>query len=81
MEMEDVKTIFLEDKVYAVIGELQINGTEYIHFAEVENPQKFCIRKIKVINGEEMIVGLDNKEEFDMALNAFSQKHIKDLEN
>jgi len=79
--MKDVKTIFLEDKAYMVIGELEINGVNYIHFAEIENPQKFCIRKTAMINGEEMIVGLDSKEEFDMALKSFSQKHIKDLEN
>ena len=79
--MKDVKTIVLEGKEYMVVGELQINGIEYIHFAEIENPQKFCIRKTTVIDGKEMIVGLDNKAEFDMVLQAFSQKHIKDLEN
>ena len=79
--MKNVKTILLEGTEYMVIGELLINGVEYIHFANISNPKDFCIRKVTVRDGEEMIVGLDSREEFDMALKAFSDKHIKDLEN
>lgn len=77
--MQEVKTIVLEDNEYMIIGELNINGAEYIHFAKVDDPKDFCIRKVEIIEGEETIVGLDSKEEFDMALRKFSEKHIKEL--
>ena len=76
-----MKTINLEGQEYMLIAELQFNGTEYLHLAKTDNPKEFCIRKINVIDGKRMIVGLDGKEEFDMALLAFRDKHIKDLEN
>jgi len=79
--MENVQTIELEGKKYMIVAELNINGIPYIHFASIDNPGDFCIRKVSIMDGEEMIVGLDSREEFDMALKAFSDKQTKSFEN
>lgn len=79
--MKDVKVMMLEGEKYVVAGELENNGVKYINFAKFDSPEDFCIRKISVIDEKEMIVGLDNGEEFDMALEAFSKKYANDLGN
>lgn len=79
--MKDVKTMILEDGEYMVIDECLINNTNYIHFAKVDDPEDFCIRKVNIIDGEEIIVGLDNMDEFNLALKSFADKHINTSEN
>ena len=78
--MMELDTIKLENKEYAIIAEMNINGTNYMHLANVENPSDFCIRKVIMKDGEEIITGLDDRKEFDMAMQAFSKKHCEDLE-
>jgi hypothetical protein len=79
--MKEIEVVKLEGIEYMIIKELIINGVTYIHLAKVESPEEFCIRKIQIIDKEEMIVGLDNKEEFDMALEVFNNNHKEELEN
>lgn len=79
--MKEIEVVELEGIEYMIIRELVIDGITYIHLAKVEDPEDFCIRKIQIIDGEEMIVGLDNKEEFDMALEVFANKHEEEIEN
>ena len=79
--MKEIEVVKLEGIEYMIIKELIIDGVTYIHLAKVESPEEFCIRKIQIIDKEEMIVGLDNKEEFDMALEVFNNNHKEELEN
>lgn len=78
--MIDVETIELEGKKYIIVSETKINDITYMHLANINNPEDFCIRKVIMENGEEMIVGLDDKKEFEMALNIFLEKNRNDLE-
>jgi len=79
--MKEIEVVKLEGIEYMVIKELIIDGVTYIHLAQVESPEEICIRKIQIIDGDEMIVGLDNKEEFDKALEVFNNNHKEELEN
>lgn len=79
--MKEYKVYNFEGKEYALVSELDINNIKYMQFVDINNLRNFCIRKISIIDGEEMIIGLDNKEEFDMVLSCFANKHIEDLEN
>jgi len=71
--MKEVKeTIILEDNIeYGIIDKIVINNIPYVYLCEVSNPEIFCIRKLIGEN----LWGLDNNEEFDMALDKLTQKH------
>ncbi len=71
--MLEVETVFLEDnKEYAIIDTISIDGIKYIYLSEVENDQEFCIRKLSL--DELDILGLDSEEEYNKALKAYAQK-------
>jgi len=77
MEEREYNVITLEDnKEYAEIDKIEYNNNTYLFFANLNNPEEFCIRKLIKENNEEFIIGLDAKEEFDNILMIFSQKHI-----
>lgn len=78
--MIEVDTIELEGKEYIIVEEITINGVVYMHLANSSDPEDFCIRKVIVEDNEEIITGLDNREEFDKVLSIFAEKHHKDLE-
>lgn len=74
--MELVDTLTLEDgNSYFVTDEININGVRYVCLTNDNDLKKFCIRKINIINGEEYLVGLENKQEFEMVLLEFNKKH------
>lgn len=79
--MKEVETIELEGEKYIIVSELKINNIPYMHLASIQDPSNFCIRKVVIKNGEEILTGLDDRSEFEMALKYFSEKHSKDLEN
>jgi len=71
--MQEVNTIILENNIeYMIVDELLINNIKYIYLSNIKNPRDFCIRKEKE-NG--ILVGLDDKIEFDKALLTFTKKH------
>lgn len=78
--MKELDAIELDEKTYAIIAELEINGTKYLHLANPDNVEDFFIRKIEKENGKEVLTGLDSKEELDNVLAEFSKKHREDLE-
>ncbi len=58
---------------YVIVDEISSNGNVYVYLSNVDNPDKFCIRK-KIYNNElHLLVGLDNDEEFDFALKLYSK--------
>lgn len=80
MNEKGMMIIELDNKEYAIIGEIKINDIPYLHLANVKDPEDFCIRKVIIENGEEIITALDSYKEFEMALEFFSRKHRSDLE-
>jgi len=75
-----METVELDGKNYVISLELVVNGSKYLHLANIENPEDFCIRKVEMENGEEYLVGLESREEFNTVLEAFADKHREDLE-
>jgi len=72
---EVTKLITLENDEYGIVDIIIINNIEYYYLTNPENLEDFCIRKIITENGEELIVGLDDEKEFDMALMEFTKKY------
>lgn len=68
--------ITLENNLdYYEIDNINYNNNNYVFLSEVNNPENFCIRKIKEKNNEEYIIGLDSEEEFDTILKLFTEKY------
>lgn len=78
--MRELETIELEGKEYIIRSEIILQGSKYIHLTSSSDPEDFCIRKIRINDGKEMLVGLDSEQEFNMALEAFSSKYKEDFE-
>ena len=79
--MNELDGIVLEGKDFIIVDEITLAGIKYIHLASADDPEDFCIRKIKVENGKEMLTGLDSDEEFAFALDRFIKKNHKVDEN
>lgn len=68
--------IKLEDgNTYTVVDKIEKLDKSYIYLANIENVQDFCIRKEIMENGETFIVGLDNDQEYEEAMNLFINKN------
>ncbi len=70
-----VKTITIDNIEYIIIDDITADNTRYIYLIEDNNPSKFMIRKVKVIEGNEYLVNLDNDEEFNKASQLFQEKN------
>lgn len=79
--MNELDAIKLEGKEFVIIDEISLAGIKYVHLANADDPEDFCIRKIVMENEKEMLIGLDSDEEFDFALDGFMKKNHKVDEN
>ncbi len=74
--MEELEIITLDDgRDYIITDEFLIDGVKYVYLTLEGDIGTFCIRKINIINNEEYLVSLNDKNEFEMALEQFMQKH------
>ncbi len=74
-----LETVVLEDnQQYAILDTIQIKGVKYIYLNCIEDTEKpqVCIRKLS--DNEEEILGLENEEEYNIALKTYTDKY-KDL--
>ena len=70
------KFITLENNIeYSIIDTMIINNITYYYLTNPTDVEDFCIRKIIIENNEELVVGLDDEKEFDIALTEFAKKH------
>ncbi len=69
--MIELEQITLENGVaYSIIREKE----SYVYLINPQDENDFCIRKNVIIDGEEYLKPLDNKEEFDYALSIFKNE-------
>lgn len=77
MNKKECNVFTLENNIeYTEIERIEYNNNTYLILSDLENPENFCIRKLKIENNEEFIVGINTKEEFDTILNLFSNKYL-----
>ena len=72
--MDELKIVTLEGKEYTVLDEIQTDNTTYVYFVNPNNLIDFCIRKL-VDEKKELLLGLNNAEEFEYALKLFEEKN------
>lgn len=73
--IDNSRAVLENGKEYRVIDRIEHENTTYIYLADINNPQDFCARKEIEENNETFLVGLDNKEEADLALKLLVEKH------
>ncbi len=68
--MDTIETITLDDGItYAIVDEKIYDGTKYVYLVDRNNELNFCIRKTEIENGKEYLINLDDRKEFELALN------------
>lgn len=74
--MEELEVIKLDDGFdYIVTDEVMIDGVKYVYLTKEDDIALFCIRKINIINNQEYLVSLKDKNEFNLALEKFLEKN------
>lgn len=77
--MIDNSCVVLEDnKEYDVIDKIESNGIYFVYLVNPDDPLDFCCRKEIEEDGKTFLVGLDNQEEANRALELFAEKHAND---
>lgn len=75
---KEIKTVTLEDNItYAIIDVIENNQQRYVYLTNIDDDTDFCIRKLVKEDNEELLIGLNNEEEFKTALAIFQNKHDK----
>lgn len=68
--------ITLGDNIeYTEIDRINYNKNTYSILSDLENPSKFCIKRLIMQNNYEYITGIDSKDEFDNVLKIFIDKY------
>lgn len=73
--MNELDAVKLEGREFVIVDEIIINNIKYVHLANADDAEDFCIRKIEIRDNEEILTPLDSDEEFDLALEEFIQKN------
>ncbi len=77
MDEKEYNVVVLEDGTeYAEINKINLNEKTYLLLVNLKNDNDFCIRRLINENGEEVLIGLDSKEEFDQILNIFLKNNF-----
>lgn len=74
--MKELDTIKLEDGLtYAIVETIEKDDNKYVYLANINDEKDFCIRKIILENNEEILIGLENDDEFKKALLYLQNKY------
>ena len=79
---KEYSVITLEDGIdYIIIDEIFLENNRFVYLSNINNKNDFCIRKIIIKEGKEILNGLKDDSEFDTAMLLFSKKHKDFLKN
>jgi len=73
--MEEVKAVEIDGIDYIIDDEIIIDGVRYMYLTNSKEIADFLIKKVNIINGKEMLVSLNDKQEFDKAIAEFVKKN------
>lgn len=72
-------TIVLDDnKEYNIIKEMNIKGTTYTLFSDVNEPTNICYRKTVIENNEEFYERLEDEKEFKLVSMEFAKQILEE---
>ncbi|MBR3049212.1 MAG: hypothetical protein IKG58_01460 [Bacilli bacterium] len=67
--------VTLDNKEYLIIDEIRHNDINYLYLVNNKNSKDFVIRKEK----GDLLVGLDNEEEFNDVMQSFINKNVEEI--
>ena len=73
---KELEYIELEDKENYVILKILEGTNKYVYLANIKDASDLVIRKLIVIDGQEILVGLDTDQEFNEAMELFKKNAI-----
>ena len=73
--MVDNSELILDDKKYLVVDTIEANKVKYVYFVDDDDDNDFFVRKEVTENEEKFLIGLDDDQEYDKAMNLFIEKH------
>lgn len=73
--IDNSRVVLENEKEYYVIDKIKLNDKAFVYLSNVHDPEDFCVRKEILENEKTYLVGLDNKEEADVALKLFTENH------
>lgn len=82
IKMEKViNKVTLEDGIeYIIVDEINSDSVKYVFLSNIDDSDDFCIRKVVLENNEEILTGLNDDAEFDLALMLYAKNHQEELE-
>ncbi len=73
---KELEYIELEDKENYVILKILEGTNKYVYLANIKDASDLVIRKLIVIDGQEILSGLDTDQEFNEAMELFKKNAI-----
>lgn len=73
--MVDNSELILDDKKYLVVDTIEAKNVKYVYFVDDDDDNDFFVRKEVTENEEKFLIGLDDDQEYDKAMNLFIEKH------
>ena len=77
----EFQVVDIDGKEFIETDIIEKNGNSYAYLVNLEDDKGFMIRKLVSKNGKIYYSGLDDDNEFDLALMYFAKKHSNLLKN
>lgn len=73
-KMIEVETIKIDDVDYIILKQKKIEDNEYFFLTDINNPKNYLLAKTEIIDGEEYIAEIIDKEESEKVANIFIEE-------
>ncbi len=73
-KMIEVETIKIDDVDYIILKQKKIGDNEYFFLTDINNPKNYLLAKTEIIDGEEYIAEIIDKEESEKVANIFIEE-------
>lgn len=74
----EAEVVTLNDGLdYVILDEISAHSKTYVYLSNTEDSKNFCVRKKIQNNAGSLLVGLDDENEFNMAMDLYFKKNGK----
>lgn len=74
----EAEVVTLNDGLdYVILDEITAHSNVYVYLSNTEDPRNFCVRKKLQNSAGSLLIGLDDENEFNMAMKLYFDKNGK----
>ena len=74
----EAEVVTLNDGLdYVILDEITAHSNVYVYLSNTEDPRNFCVRKKLQNSARSLLIGLDDENEFNMAMKLYFDKNGK----